>query len=113
MSRGQESRQSTRQGLRQGNSGRARGDSVEVHIEELVLHGFASGDRYCIGDAIQEELVRLLEAQNLPASLQDRGAHDQIDAGTLHVNAGERAAMIGVKTARALHDGISRMPGER
>lgn len=113
MNRGLESRQSSRKGFRQGKSGRARGDSVEMHIEELVLHGFAPGDRYRIGDAMQEELVRLLEAQNLPSTLQDGVALDQIDAGTLRVNAGASAATIGGDTAQALHGSISRLKGRR
>ena len=31
---------------------------VELHIEELVLHGFPPRDRARIGDAVQAELDR-------------------------------------------------------
>ena len=42
---------------------------IELHIEELVLHGFAPADRYRIGDTVQRELTRLLAEQGMPASL--------------------------------------------
>ena len=42
---------------------------VELHIDELVLHGFAPGDRYPIGDAVEHELTRLFAEQGIPRSL--------------------------------------------
>ena len=39
---------------------------IEVHIEELVLHGFAASARWQIGDALESELRGLLAAQGLP-----------------------------------------------
>jgi hypothetical protein len=39
---------------------------IEVHIEELVLHGFAASERWKIGDALESELRGLLAAQGLP-----------------------------------------------
>ena len=33
---------------------------IELHIEELVLHGFAPGDRRPLGEAVERELTRLL-----------------------------------------------------
>lgn len=39
--------------------------NVELHIEQLVLHGFAPSDRYRIGAAIQQELARLLAQQGI------------------------------------------------
>jgi hypothetical protein len=34
--------------------------SIELHIEQFVLHGFAAGDRYAIADGLQHELAKLL-----------------------------------------------------
>ena len=42
---------------------------IELHIEELVLHGFAPGDRHPIGDAVEHELIRLFAEQGLPSLL--------------------------------------------
>jgi hypothetical protein len=39
---------------------------IVVHVGELVLHGFAPGDRHRIADALQDELGRLI-AQRAPA----------------------------------------------
>lgn len=50
--------------------------SVNLHIEELVLHGFAPHDRHRIGDAVERELLRLLT---------ERGVIANADAATLHV----------------------------
>ena len=42
--------------------------SIEMHIEELVLHGFEPGDRHAIGDAVERELARLLSEHGLPSA---------------------------------------------
>ncbi len=39
---------------------------IEVHIEELILHGFAQADRWRIGDALENELRVLLAAHGVP-----------------------------------------------
>ncbi len=31
--------------------------NIELHIEELVLHGFSPNDRHAIGEAVQRELT--------------------------------------------------------
>lgn len=41
--------------------------SVEIHIEELVLHGYAPQDRYRIAAAVEAELVRLFTEKGLPS----------------------------------------------
>jgi hypothetical protein len=41
---------------------------IEVHIEELVLQGFVPGHRWRIGDALEHELLRLLEKKGLPGA---------------------------------------------
>jgi hypothetical protein len=41
---------------------------IELHIEELVLHGFKPGDRWRIGDAVEEELRGLLRANGIPTN---------------------------------------------
>jgi len=39
---------------------------IEVHIEELVLHGFAPSARWELGDALEHELHGLLTTKGLP-----------------------------------------------
>jgi hypothetical protein len=40
---------------------------IEVHIEELILHGFEPINRWRIADALQQELRRLLGANGVPS----------------------------------------------
>lgn len=83
------------------------GESVEIHIEELVLHGFRPGNLHRIGDALQQELAHLLEACAFSPHVQKGFALDHVDAGTVRMNAGENAEVIGGKIARALYRELS------
>ncbi len=38
---------------------------VEVHIDRLVLHGVAPGDRSAVAQAVEREVARLAEAGGL------------------------------------------------
>ncbi len=89
--------------------------SIELHIEELVLHGFAPGDRYRIGDAMERELARLFVERGTPPSLAqgrevarlDGGTVARLDGGTFEVKPGSGAEAIGVRVARAVYGGLS------
>lgn len=43
--------------------------SIELRIEELILHGFSPGDHHRIGAAVERELGHLLSERGLPAAL--------------------------------------------
>ena len=75
--------------------------SIDVHIEELVLHGFAPGDRYAVADAVQQELAQLLQAQGMSSELD--GDYNTIDAGSFEVRHGESSAGVGAQVARAVY----------
>lgn len=73
---------------------------LDLHIEELVLHGFAPQDRHAIADAVQLELSRMLSA----TARQD-GAREfpaRLDGGTFQVKAGARPQTTGREIARAV-----------
>lgn len=89
-------------------SGRASGSSVELHIEELVLHGFPQGDRYRIGDALQRELTRLFSEQDAPAAITNEGEIAHLDGGTLQVAPGSNPDEVGARLARAIYGGLNR-----
>ena len=59
--------------------------TVELHIEELILHGFSQGDRYRIGEAIERELARLFIEQGLPQSLSENAAIADLDLGAFEI----------------------------
>ena len=72
---------------------------VEVHIEELVLHGFAPGQRYRIAEALERELTRLLAERGLSPG------RPPVD-GAFEVRAGARPEVVGRQVAAALQQAI-------
>lgn len=81
---------------------------LELHIEELVLHGFAPGDRQAVADALQGELARLFAERGLPSALAQRGEVTRLDAGSFPVAPRSGAAAVGAQVAQAVHGGLSR-----
>jgi len=73
---------------------------IEVHIEELVLHGFPHAARWQIADAIESELREQLVKDGIPAEWQS--SPRQLDAGSIKSNT---HAGLGAKVARAIHGG--------
>jgi hypothetical protein len=84
-----------------------RPTNVELHIEELVLHGLAPGDRYRIGEAVERELRRLFAEQGAPASLTQGGEIERMDGGSFGVAEGSRGDAIGAQVAQAVYGGLT------
>jgi hypothetical protein len=82
------------------------GRRVEILIEELVLHGFASADRHVIGEALAHELERLVAAEN-PAGLAAIGSVRELQAGPADLSPGARPGAVGARLARAVHASFS------
>ncbi len=86
--------------------------SVDLRIEELVLHGFAqgvpAGYRSRIGAAVEQELARLLTEQGVPMGLSQAGALARLDAGAFEVAPDAKPEVIGVQVAQAVYRGLSR-----
>ena len=80
--------------------------NIELNIEELVLHGFAPGDRHRIGEAVEQELTRLLADRGVPQSLERGGKIANMDGGAFEVAQGSRAQVVGVQVARAVYGGL-------
>ena len=83
-------------------------ENVELHIEELVLRGFAPGDRYRIGEAVERELARLFAEQDMPPSLAQGGEFAHLDGGAFKVASGSKPEAIGAQVAQAVFGGLSR-----
>jgi len=81
--------------------------NVELHIDELILHGFAPADRYRIGEALQCELERLFTEQGIPAALLEGGDVDKLELGSFQLSHGAQSGAIGIQVARALYGGLS------
>ena len=81
--------------------------SINLHIEELVLHGFASGDKHGISEAVQSELTRLIsEQQNSPPTTKSI-SRDHVDGGNFCVVNSAKPNAVGAQIAGAVFVGIN------
>jgi hypothetical protein len=81
---------------------------IELHIEELVLHGFAPGDRYRIAEAVERELTRLFAEQGASQSLMRGGDLGHLDGGSFGAAAGSKADLIGSQVGNAVYGSLNR-----
>lgn len=84
--------------------------SLELHIGELVLHGFPPSDRSHISAAIQQELARLLTEHGIPPALAQGGTIGRLDGGAFEIKAGTPPRIIGAHIAQAIYGGLSHEP---
>jgi hypothetical protein len=77
--------------------------SVQLHIEELWLDGFAPRDHYDLGNVIERELMRLCTEWGMPASLTSGGEIARLDAGAFDVTPGSTTSDIGAQVAQAIY----------
>jgi hypothetical protein len=82
--------------------------NVELHIEELVLHGFSPGDRYRIAGAVEVELARLIAEQGLSPQFVHSAEVDRIDAGGFEMAPDSRGEAVGGQIAQSVHGGLAR-----
>jgi hypothetical protein len=82
--------------------------AVDLHIEELVLHGFEPRDRYSIGDAVERELTRLFAEQLMPPSLAATVERPHVDAGDVRVAPDSKPQHVGAQVANAIFGGLAR-----
>ncbi len=80
--------------------------NLELHIEELVLHGFAPGDRAAIGAAVQRELTRLFAEQGIHPSLQCSREVEKMDGGAFNLRTGAKTESIGAQVAQSVYGGL-------
>ena len=75
---------------------------IRLHIDELVVHGMAVGDRDALADAIRSELARLLTTEAVPAALTRTRQIPALNAGTVQVPS-LHPQPLGTKVAQAIH----------
>ena len=81
-------------------------DSLELHIEELVLHGFPQVSHAEIARHIEMELSNLLRQGHLPASLVQGGALANLNGGTFDVSPNTTPQALGAQVAQTLYRGL-------
>lgn len=82
--------------------------AIELHVEELVLEGFAPAERHAVADAFERELSRLLTEHGLPDSHAQGAEASSLDAGSVRLAPGTRPAAAGAQIARAVYGGLRR-----
>lgn len=82
--------------------------SVELYIEELVLHGFAPGDRHRISDAVERELSRLVAEQGAPGLFGGDAELMQVNAGEFNLKEKASPESVGAQVAQAIYGAMSR-----
>jgi hypothetical protein len=80
---------------------------IEVHIEQLVLHGFAPGDRHRVGAAVERELTVLLAAGKGLGLLRRDAEVAHVAGEAFDVPTGARPETIGAQMARAVYRGLT------
>jgi hypothetical protein len=84
-----------------------RPGSINVHIKELVLHGFPSVQRYAIGEAVEKELARMLQLQNRQIAFQHDIEVERMHGGTFQIQGDSSPHTIGANIARTVYQGLS------
>ncbi len=80
--------------------------TVEVFIDELVLHGFSAGDRYAIAEALSPELERRLSESRALSFLSQDADLSLINAGRIPHPPNAKPAWVGAQAGQAVFDGL-------
>ena len=78
---------------------------IEIHIDELVLHGVAPAGRRAVVDALQLELEALVARHGVEALLSRPEGSAQQSAGPITLAPGAGPAQLGAQIARTVHRG--------
>jgi hypothetical protein len=79
---------------------------VDLHIEELVLHGFRPSDGPRIGDAIERALAHLIAEGAGPGWPHHAVSVETIDAGEFPLEVGSGPQAVGTRVAEAVYRGL-------
>ena len=81
---------------------------VELHIEELILHGFAPGDLHHIAESMQSELSRLLNERGSDWLPPQEVEIPRLDGGAFEIGPQSKPESTGVQVANAIYQSMSR-----
>jgi len=112
-------RRTERRGLRTGRENRMDSSepsqsptlspqSFEIHIEELVLHGFSSADRHPIGEALERHLTKLFTEGPAPRPLSRNETIDRIEGGMFRADNHSIIESVAAHTAGTVYEGLWR-----
>lgn len=81
---------------------------LNLHIDQLTLHGFDRIDRHQVGSAVQTELSRLIREQGLPSSLNQTQTIGNMNAGEFKTGQSMGANSIGTQVAQKIYRGMTK-----
>lgn len=87
--------------------------SVAIHIEELVLHGFAPHDRRRIGATVEQELTRLMSEKGIPGLLKKSLTIDRLAGGAFHAKGQVKPQTTGTRIAETVYESLHHEPSGR
>lgn len=81
-------------------------ETVNLHIEQLILEGIPERDRGAVAEGVRRELGRLLNEGGIPAALLERGTIPAIDSSAYGTQKNAAPAATGVSIAQAIYNGM-------
>jgi hypothetical protein len=84
---------------------------IDLHIDELVLHGFGQRDRRRIAESVQLELARLIAADGQARFLNKPLALERIDGGAFKVQANVKPQLAGWQIAQNIFRSLQQHAG--
>ena len=82
--------------------------SVEINIDELILHGFSPADRHKIGEALRSELARLVIENGISSHFSVGKNIGELNGGTFQVSKNMQAHAVGTKIANSIYGGMQK-----
>ena len=80
---------------------------VVLHIERVVLNGYASADRLAIAEGLRDELARHYGDAGAVQALRGLSSLDRLHAGRTPIAAGAEPGTVGRQAARAITKGLA------
>ncbi len=93
-------------GLKRGHPQSSSAGAIEVHIEQIVLHGYAPGDTHRLGEALQAELTRLVQKHGVNSSGMGNLSLQTLDGGRLKAAERPSTEALGARLAQRIHQVI-------
>lgn len=78
--------------------------TIEVNIDELVLHGFSPLERYQVAADLQAELSRLFTEKGLPLSFNNAVMIERLNAGSFQFNKDNKKVSAGSQIAGSVYN---------
>ena len=81
--------------------------TVELHIDELILHGFPARNRHGIAAAFERELSRLIAQGDLAHLPANSIQLDRLDAGSFRLDPAAQPSHFGRTVAQRVYGQLS------